>query len=92
MGKKENNIEHKEKILADVMNKVHQPNTSIVPIKGKKSAAPKPKALINFNSQKKLESESDSESTTFSSDSEPEETDIFENNEPDNLEELKARF
>ena len=100
-GKKENNIAHKEKFLADIMNNVtqrakDQPITSTLPIKRVNSVVPKPKALIDFKSEKKLESEaaSDSEdqSTTSYSDSEPEEIDISENDEPDNLEELKAAF
>ena len=101
-GKKENNIiAHKEKFLADIMNNVpqkakDQPTTSILPIKRVNSVVPTPKELIDFKSEKKLESEpaSDSEdqSTTSYSDSEPEEIEISENDEPDNLEELKAAF
>ena len=53
---------------------------------------PKPDALIDFKSEEKSQCESDSESTTFNSDSESEETEISEDDQPDDLEELKAAF
>ena len=96
-------LAHKEKFVADIKNNVSQrakdqPSTSILPRKRVNSVGRKQKALIDFNSEKILESEPDSDSedqsTTFYSDSEPEETEISEDDEfmPDNLEELKAAF
>ena len=47
---------------------------------------------LDSKSKKKSESESNSESSAFDSDSDSEETDISKNNEPDNVEQLKATF
>ena len=48
--------------------------------------------FLDSKSKKKSESESNSESTDFDSDSEYEETDTSKNNDPDNVEQLKATF
>ena len=48
--------------------------------------------FLDSKSKKKSESESNSESTDFDSDSESEETDTSKNNDPDNVEQLKATF
>ena len=94
VGKKENIIAHKEKFLTDIMNNVpqrakDQRTTSILSIKPVNSVVPKPRALIDFKSEKKpeFEPESDSLSTSLYSDSEPEMDD-----KPSDIEELKAAF
>ena len=48
--------------------------------------------FLDSKSKKKSESESNSESSAFDSDSDSEETDISKNNDPDNVEQLKATF
>ena len=83
---------HKETFLADIINNVRakdQGTTPILPITGMN---PKPDALIDSKSKEKSQCESDSESTTFDLDSESEKTEISEDNQPDDLEELKAAF
>ena len=92
--KTENTIAHKNQFLTDVMNNVSQrakdqPTTSILPISPENSVVPKPRALIDFKSEKKPESEPelDSQSTSLYSDSEPE-----KNDKPSDIEKLKAAF
>ena len=92
--KSENTIAHKNQFLTDVMNNVSQrakdqPTTSILPISPENSVVPKPRALIDFKSEKKPESEPelDSQSTSLYSDSEPE-----KNDKPSDIEKLKAAF
>ena len=48
--------------------------------------------FLDSKTKKKTKSESNSESTDFDSDSESEETDTSKNNDPDNVEQLKATF
>ena len=98
--KKENNIIQKDKFLANIIrNEVTQrgkdqpttTTTSILPIKRVKS---RPKALTDFKSGKEMEesepdSDSENQSTTFYSDSEPEEVEDS-GFMPDNPKELVA--
>ena len=83
---------HKENFLADIINNVRAKDQRTTPILPIKQMNPKPDALIDFKSEEKSQCESDSESTTFNSDSESEETEISEDDQPDDLEELKAAF
>ena len=77
---------HKENFLADLMNNVRAKDQRTTPILPIKQMNPKPDALIDFKSEEKSQCESDSESTTFNSDSESEETEISEDDQPDDLE------
>ena len=83
---------HKEHFLADIINNVRAKDQRTTPILPIKQMNPKPDALIDFKSEEKSQCESDSEYTTFNSDSESEETEISEDDQPDDLEELKAAF
>ena len=83
---------HKETFLADIINNVRAKDQGTTPILPIKWMNPKPDVSIDFKSKEKSQCESDSESTTFDLDSESEKTEISEDNQPDDLEELKAVF
>ena len=81
---------HRENVLVDIVKRdKNQHTTPISPIK---RINPKPDALTDSKPEQDSESESDSESTIFDSDYKFEETDISENDESNDPEELKAAF